>query len=368
MPSRGGGGASGSACPLSFEAVMNTSSSRPYAVELPGLRVSIAARPERLQSAFEWLFQLCPTASGAADLRIEADGMCTEAVERCMPEWLRAWLPGTVEGAMPLLVAGPTGEVATLGRFDGLVFCAVAQFCQGSLRLLCSMRDGGNRTRSIIPSLLVPLLREVLAARGRFLLHAAAVEIEPGAGILLIAPSGGGKTTTTLALVRQGARLVSDDLVVLDVATGQPWAHGIPKLLNVREPTLGFFDELRRCDRAEQRLPGRSSLSPVSVYGAACTTPSCRLQAIYCLSLSSGSIEASQLGIEQAMERLVHGHTFSSTQTTGARSVLAFLDVLSHVPAYHVGTGDDPDRLGRWLKGHSMRQGASARAPSAGVA
>ena len=331
---------------------MNTSLSRCHVVELPGLRVSIAARPERLQSALKWLFQLCPTASGAADLRIEAEGMCTEAVERYMPEWLRTWLPDTVEGAMPLLVTGPTGEVATLGRFDGLVFCAVAQFPQGSLRLLCSMREDGNRTRSIIPSLLVPLLRDVMAAQGRFLLHAAAVEIEPGAGILLIAPSGGGKTTTTLAMVRQGARLVSDDLVVLDVATGQPWAHGIPKLLNVRAPTLDFFDELRRCDGAEQRLRGRCSLSPISVYGTACTTPSCRLQSIYCLKLNDGVIDASQLDIEQSMECLVRAHTFSSTHRTGASSVLAFLDILSNVPAYQVKTGGDPDRLGRWLRRH----------------
>lgn len=325
--------------------------------QLPGLRVSIAGRPPRLQAAMDWLYQLCPATNAAPELRLEVEGVPAEAVEFLMPPWVRARVPDTVDSEMPLLLAGAAGELATLGAFDGLLSFAVARPNSGEIRLYCGlpeMRPAWN----IIPSLITPLLREELLARSRFLMHSAAVDVL-GNGAVLAAPSGGGKTTTTLALVRHGARLVSDDLIALDVQGDQVLAHGLPKLLNLREPTVKFFEELRHCERAEQRSPDRLALSPASIYGASCLTPRCHVRAFYFLSLADGNISATRLGLEQAVPELVLNHTFSPTQRTGAPSILAFLDLLARVPVYRVQTGHDPDRLGRWLGEHCARQGSA---------
>jgi hypothetical protein len=60
--------------------------------------------------------------------------------------------------------------------------------------------------RSVVP--------RVLALRGIHLLHASAVELD-GALTVFTGPSGAGKTTTARAFVRSGARLISEDLLVL---------------------------------------------------------------------------------------------------------------------------------------------------------
>jgi len=61
-------------------------------------------------------------------------------------------------------------------------------------------------------------------AEGRLPLHASAVSID-GRAIAFLGPKHAGKSTTALAMVRSGARLLADDAVVIRVdASGTPWA------------------------------------------------------------------------------------------------------------------------------------------------
>jgi len=64
--------------------------------------------------------------------------------------------------------------------------------------------------------------------RDLYFLHAAALE-RGGQGVLLVAESGGGKSTTTWGLLHHGFRYASDELAPIDVATGQ--VHGFPHAL-----------------------------------------------------------------------------------------------------------------------------------------
>lgn len=64
------------------------------------------------------------------------------------------------------------------------------------------------------------------------LLHAAALERD-GRAVLVGGPSGAGKTTLALALVRAGLRLLSDDFAPLGRADG--FVHAFPKALGLRE-------------------------------------------------------------------------------------------------------------------------------------
>lgn len=71
------------------------------------------------------------------------------------------------------------------------------------------------------------------------MLHASAVAIE-GRAVVFIAPKYGGKTTMAAALVRAGARLLSDDAVRIRVREHAECAAGVPSLRLRRESARHF--------------------------------------------------------------------------------------------------------------------------------
>src|SRR5579863_460266 len=79
----------------------------------------------------------------------------------------------------------------------------------------------------LIPALISEVTRRAIECSGRYLLlHAAAAELD-GQAVLLPAASGSGKTTLVDALVREGFRYLSDELVAVDPTT--LLAHPYPK-------------------------------------------------------------------------------------------------------------------------------------------
>lgn len=82
-------------------------------------------------------------------------------------------------------------------------------------------RPGPDWTGQFPPSLYGTLTAILLAWRGLIPVHASAVEIE-GLGYLICGASGAGKSTLAAALIAQGARLISDDLSVLQMDRDAP--------------------------------------------------------------------------------------------------------------------------------------------------
>lgn len=61
------------------------------------------------------------------------------------------------------------------------------------------------------------------------LLHATAIAID-GAGVLLLGPTGAGKSDLALRLIERGATLVGDDAVPVDCSDGTPILHTAPNI------------------------------------------------------------------------------------------------------------------------------------------
>ena len=80
--------------------------------------------------------------------------------------------------------------------------------------------------------------------RDFFLLHAGAVA-KRGAGIVFPGPSGSGKSSLTLALLRKGYRYLSDEMAVVDPVTAQLQPY--PKPLAIKDRSI-FPDIVDRND------------------------------------------------------------------------------------------------------------------------
>ena len=72
------------------------------------------------------------------------------------------------------------------------------------------------------------------SAAGPELLHATAVAIN-GAGVLLLGPSGSGKSDLAMRLIDRGAVLISDDGVLVDSETPVPMLRTAPNIAGMIE-------------------------------------------------------------------------------------------------------------------------------------
>lgn len=96
----------------------------------------------------------------------------------------------------------------------------------------------------ILSFAIISVLDAALAEGGQYLVHGAALVI-PGKhprALLLLAPSGRGKTTTALALALSGFALMTDDAIIVRPASaadddGPCRAWGLPRSLKVHEVT-----------------------------------------------------------------------------------------------------------------------------------
>lgn len=119
---------------------------------------------------------------------------------------------------------------------------------------------------ALVPELVVSVLAALhllLRARGLFPLHAAALAHGPH-GLLLVADSDAGKSTTAFRLVRHGWRFVSDDSVLL-----RPAPHGVEAVALRRTFGLdlgaeALFPELAGIEDRQPSDPAKRSV-PVAV-------------------------------------------------------------------------------------------------------
>ncbi|TPM36179.1 serine kinase [Mesorhizobium sp. B2-3-4] len=96
------------------------------------------------------------------------------------------------------------------------------------------------------PSMLV--LDAALDAGGQHMLHTAGLTLPDNDTVVLIhAPSGTGKSTTSLALATQGFGLCSDDAMILNVASDRPVAWGLPRHAKIHENTARMIPQVSPC-------------------------------------------------------------------------------------------------------------------------
>lgn len=135
------------------------------------------------------------------------------------------------------------------------------------------------------------------------MVHATAVAIDNN-GVFLIGASGVGKSDLALRLIDRGAKLVSDDIVLIDVATSPPTLHVAPNICGKIEVrgvgiiAVSYVDgvPLRLVvdlDTKPERLPSRQ---PHQLFGVD----------VPCIDLSAFEASA-PIKIEYTLRSLVDG-------------------------------------------------------------
>lgn len=314
--------------------------------DLAGQRLRVTAPDEALLAATEDVLALCRTTAPGPD------GFTIT---------LRYGEPAAVPDGAPLLWDGPLpegrhGRIADDG--DGLYLCAPGLsglvIDRQARRAEVTSVPGKAVYAGATPAMLA--IESALATSGQTLLHAACLLTPDGEGaILLLAPSGTGKTTTALALAAQGWALMTDDTAVLLQRGGAPAAWGLPRPLTVHRDTAALMPWLEpalgRWNSEDEQPVALSALpSPALVAGR---HPRPVRATILLARRGDGPARIAPLALSEALVRLSTDNVGLSEVglTVEARKRFAILgDLVTGAPVLELDVGTSPlDTLGALL-------------------
>lgn len=184
-----------------------------------------------------------------------------------------------------------------------------------------------------------------LHAGGYLPLHGSAVQVDSGV-LGFIAPKGFGKSTLASALVRAGARLVSDDLLVIQPSAEVRVLPGIPQL-RLRDDSFGSLEP--QVGRVERGPDGKQVISELP--DSRIMPHPKRLAAVYWLQPTDGSDRKAATreplaGLEVARTLVSHGKNASVMGPVQMMELLErALTVARSVPVYQLGISRDLGRM-----------------------
>lgn len=209
---------------------------------------------------------------------------------------------------------------------------------------------------------LMVALERVLHASGQILLHAAGLlpppsyrgHVSPDGLVLFHAPSGVGKTTSSLALIAAGFRLASDDAMVVRVGE-TPSAWGLPRSLKVHRNTAAMMPWIPLGETVAWDSAGEAPL-PLSRLEATALAPVGPAPVIATFHLTrdaSGDARTSTwapLTPQEAALTWLTDNVRHGADGLPAQERARFDDICAlaaRVPAYQIALGRDPASLGQ---------------------
>ena len=302
-----------------------------------------------IESVIESNFRLCSKTQRPPTLKISGSTVDLNRFVDALPDWLAALASAAKPSFEPAMAVTAEGT-AVIAKDHDSISCAwlsknnkVLHFCGG--------RQGELPTPMVIQPLIAPLLRDIKIQAHQILLHAAAVCMNNGTGILVSAPGYGGKTTTTMSLVSHGAKLLGDDLVAVPPVDAQITAIGIPEPLNLTTQTMAYFEECRHlaAGLAPEASKTKTAVSPMDIFGPDCLMDQCPLHIAYFVRIDDKGPAVRRLGTREALEQFAAAHIFVRRQTISPHCADRLLDIVAHMQVYELFTGPDPIALGHWI-------------------
>jgi hypothetical protein len=184
------------------------------------------------------------------------------------------------------------------------------------------------------------LLHVAAQAEGLQLVHAAAVETA-GRGILLAGPGGSGKSTTTLALIMNGAATAGEDFIMLEPGT-PPVAHALYDTLKLTGMATALYPEVMTAAVNPLRPVSEKARIHLSEVMPTQLRPAMELHAVMSLRLGHGARTRIHFcGPMAAMRALSPSSAF--LLRVNRNETLARVSALARsLPAFEVELSGDP--------------------------
>lgn len=258
----------------------------------------------------------------------------------------------------------PEGGTGLMYETDGRCVLMVDRACLLDIRSGASsasvvIAPGGLRRFMGSASML--MLDFALRAFRRQLVHAACL-VNPvtGGAVLIFAPSGSGKTSTSIALARGGFRIMTDDASVLDLTQSRVHAWGLPRGLKVHRKTADLMSWLQPLVGADWDANGEQAvaLSAIEPHIALAPPVSAVVEAVVVLGARRDGthrlecIPKSDALLEMAADNVPWRRSGAPAHSTQTFEALAH--ALLHAAAFRLNAGPDlaslPDLFHEALK------------------
>lgn len=191
------------------------------------------------------------------------------------------------------------------------------------------------------------VLDAALTAAGQQFVHAACLmEKASSRAVLICVPSGGGKTTTSLALSRDGFALMTDDTSVIVPGAGGPKVWGLPRALKVHRKTAELMPWVGPLPDAwdrngEQAVP----LADIGDRITVMTPKPTGLAAIFLLGpRSSDGHSVTRLSKADMLVAIAHDNVpwrASGMTPKALRSFSVMAQAVADVPSFMISAGED---------------------------
>ncbi len=174
---------------------------------------------------------------------------------------------------------------------------------------------------------------------------------------MFVADGGGGKTTTALAVMLAGAKLLSDDLAVVQSDGDRPSVEGIPERMNLTKETLAFFPSLsalyERFDELAQGCRNKTPIAPDEILNEGCMQDKSSLDVVYRVTVAADGPRVVRMSPTTALGLFVRAHTFAPAERMKPEAFARLTCLTDKVKVYALTTGPDPNVLAPWLIRHA---------------
>jgi len=200
--------------------------------------------------------------------------------------------------------------------------------------------DFSGQTFYSVSSIIFPIINEFFAQRKLYFIHSASLS-KNGQGILFVAPSGGGKSTASLSLVKAGYKLLSDDINLLDTRNTQLLLKAFPRNIRILPETLLMFPELAHLSKRIQPGQKKISIHPEDLCKSATALSVKPRFIIFFDDTEDKEGNYAVISFEEALESLVANALFIMGKYAFSRRLFALIDMLKGAKAYRIRSRPD---------------------------
>ena len=204
-------------------------------------------------------------------------------------------------------------------------------------------------------------LYAALFVTGQTLVHAAALRLpRQNSAFVLFAPSGAGKTTTSLALALQGFGLLTDDATVLTgtgTSASDTLVWGLPRPPKVHRKTAAMLPEIGRLLGSKWNEEDEQSLAPAALRSVGEVEPG-RSYPLRALVLLGQRVTGPHV-LKPMRKADLFVHFATDNVARAPQGVLSddlarfnrFVALVAKTPAYELNVGSDLSTLGEAIAG-----------------